>query len=273
MFKIHLFIPFLIVGLSGISSSGYAQSTISPNVSRFSIEAPQLNSLREIWVYLPVSYTTSQKKYPVMYLQDAQNLFDQRTSFSGEWRVDEILDSLSTEIIVVGIEHGGDKRIEELTPYPHPEYKGGKADIYLDFITSILMPEIRERYRILQGPEATFIGGSSLGGLFAYYSVLKHPEIFGKSIVFSPSFWYSEDIFDFTNQIDIENIKNTKIYLRAGDSESENMITHMFRIRQQLIDKGYSPCNIYARSIPEGKHNEKFWSSLLPEAVHWLTQE
>src|SRR5690606_7501853 len=111
------------------------------------------------------------------------------------------------------------------------------------------------------------------GGLFAYYSVLKHSEIFGKGIVFSPSFWYSEDIFDFTNQIDIEKIKDTKLYLRAGDSENESMIPQMFRIRQQLIDKGYSRCNIYARAIPEGKHNENFWASLFPEAVLWLMED
>ena len=251
----------------------YSQSTAGLNVSKFSMAAPQLDSQRQIWVYLPESYGSTTKAYPVLYLQDAQNLFDNSTSFSGEWRVDEILDSLKIEIIVVGIEHGGEERIEELTPFPHPEYKGGKAEIYLDFITSSLMPEISQRYRILQGPESTFIGGSSLGGLFAYYGVIKHPEIFGKGIIFSPSFWFSDDIFDFTNQIEIENIKDTKLYLRAGDSESETMVPRMFRIRQQLIDKGYSPCNIYTRAIPGGKHNEKFWASLVPEAVLWLMEE
>src|SRR5690606_573797 len=169
--------------------------------------------------------------------------------------------------------HGNDKRIDELTPYPHPEYKGGNAGKYLDFIISSLMPEINQRYRVVQGPEATFIGGSSLGGLFAYYSLLKHPEIFGKGIIFSPSFWYSEDIFDLTGNMDIDQIKDTKIYLRAGGSESETMVPLMFKARQLLIDKGLSPCNIYARAIPDGEHNEKFWASLLPEAINWLMNE
>lgn len=238
------------------------------------MEAPQLDTNRQIWIYLPVSYNIStEKTYPVLYLQDAQNLFDQSTSFAGEWRVDEILDSLKTEMIVVGIEHGGDKRLDELTPFPHPEYKGGKADLYLEFILTSLMPEIRQRFRIRTGPESTFIGGSSLGGLFAYYSVLKHPEIFGKGLIFSPSFWFSDEIFAITEKANINEIRDTKMYLRAGDSESETMVPLMFKIRKQLIDKGYSPCNIFARAITEGKHNEKFWSTLLPEAVLWLMQD
>lgn len=251
---------------------GYAQSTAGSNVFKFKIETSHPDTLRQIWVYLPVSYNSSNMEYPVLYLQDAQNLFDNNTSFAGEWRVDEILDSLRTDIIVVGIEHGGDKRIEELTPYPHPEYRGGEANVYLDFILSKLMPEIQERYRTLSGPEATFIGGSSLGGLVAYYSILKYPEIFGKGIIFSPSFWYSDEIFDFTEKTDINRIRDTKMYLRAGDDESDTMVPFMFKIRQQLIDKGYSPCNIYARAIPQGKHNEKFWSSQLPEAMLWLME-
>lgn len=266
-------ITALLLFLFGIISFGNAQTSASAHVTRFTMVAPQLDSIRQIWVYLPESYNPSEKAYPVLYLQDAQNLFDQSTSFSGEWRVDEILDSLKTEIIVVGIEHGGDKRIDELTPFPHPKYKGGNANLYLDFIISVLMPEIQQRYRILSGPGSTFIGGSSLGGLFAYYSTLKHPEIFGKAIIFSPSFWFSEDIFAFTDNIEIDKIKNNKMYLRAGENESETMVPLMFKIRQQLIDKGYDPCNILARAIPEGEHNEKFWSSQFAEAVIWIMKD
>lgn len=256
----------------GCINSIYSQSTAGSNVTKFNIPAPQLDSTRTIWVYVPESYYKTDNSYPVLYLQDAQNLFDNSTSFSGEWRVDEILDSLRTDLIVVGIEHGNVKRIDELTPFPHPEYKGGNAKYYLDFIISSLIPEINKRYRILPGSESTFIGGSSLGGLFAYYSLLKHPDLFGKAIVFSPSFWYSEEIFDFTSEVETDNIKDTKLYLRAGESESTTMVPLMFKIRQQLIDKGYSPCNVNARAIPEGKHNEKFWSALFPDAVLWLME-
>ena len=90
------------------------QNTASKQVSTFSIEAPQLHTTKKIWIYLPKNYETSQKKYPVIYMHDAQNLFDAKTSFVGEWNVDEKLDSLNAQVIVVGIEHGNEKRMEEL---------------------------------------------------------------------------------------------------------------------------------------------------------------
>ena len=95
------------------------------NVSTFVIEAPQLQSTKKIWLYLPENYNATTKKYPVLYLHDAQNLFDASTSYAGEWRIDETLDSLKAEIIVVGIAHGNEKRIDELTPFKHEEYGGG----------------------------------------------------------------------------------------------------------------------------------------------------
>lgn len=266
-------ISVILLVLLGFINPVFSQSSAGSNVFKFSMASPQLVSLRQIWVYLPGTYNETDKAYPVLYLQDAQNLFDNSTSFSGEWRVDEILDSLKTELIVVGIEHGNDKRIDELTPYPHQEYKGGKAENYLDFIITSLMPEIKHRYRTLQGPESTFIGGSSLGGLFAYYSIIKNPEIFGKALIFSPSFWYSDDIFHLTETIETQEISKIKMYFRAGEQESETMVPLMFKKRQQLIDKGLSPCNLNILGIPDGKHNEGFWSSQFPNAVLWLMKD
>ena len=97
-----------------------AQSTASKQVTAFTIEAPQLDTLKTIWVYLPKNYKNSKKAYPVIYMHDAQNLFDDKTSYAGEWKVDEYLDTLTqNESIIIGIEHGNEKRIDELTPYKH----------------------------------------------------------------------------------------------------------------------------------------------------------
>src|SRR5690606_10689249 len=103
-------ISVILLVLLGFINPVFSQSSAGSNVFKFSMASPQLDSLRQIWVYLPGTYNETDKAYPVLYLQDAQNLFDNSTSFSGEWRVDEILDSLKTELIVVGIEHGNDKR-------------------------------------------------------------------------------------------------------------------------------------------------------------------
>ena len=136
-------------------SNANAQSTASKQVSTFIIEAPQLKTSKKIWVYLPKSYATSTKKYSVIYMHDAQNLFDAKTSYTGEWNVDETLDSINAQVIVIGIEHGGDKRIDELTPYKNAKYGGGKADDYLDFIVKTLKPKVDATYRT----KTQFFGG------------------------------------------------------------------------------------------------------------------
>jgi len=224
-------------------------------------------------VYLPSNYVNSQQFYPVLYLQDAQNLFDKSTSFSGEWRIDETLDSLHLELIVIGIEHGNEKRIDELTPFPHPEHHGGNAENYLKFITETLKPEIDKKFRTKTDVSNTFIGGSSLGGLFSYFAILKDPEIFGKALVFSPSFWFSDKIMDFTDEIPKEKLDPIKIYFRAGKKESETMAPLMCDIKQQLLSKGLNPNQINFKTIPGGQHNEAFWASLFPHAALWLLEE
>lgn len=247
-----------------------AQTSASKNVSIFLIEAPQLDTIKQIWVYLPKSYQSSQIEYPVLYLQDAQNLFDVSTSYVGEWRVDETLDSLALDIIVIGIEHGNEKRVDELTPYPHPEYKGGQADAYLQFITETLKPSVDSIYRTKITNDKTYIGGSSLGGLFSFYASLKHPEIFGKALVFSPSFWYSEDIFNYVEIIESEDIENLKFFFRAGEKESESMVPLMVKMKELIAPKLNSEAQLNIASIPGGEHNEALWAELFPEAALWL---
>jgi predicted alpha/beta superfamily hydrolase len=159
-------------------------STASKQVTTFIIEAPQLQTTKKIWIYLPKKYDSTKNKYPVIYMHDAQNLFDAKTSYVGEWNVDEKLDSINAQVIIVGIEHGNEKRIDELTPYKNAKYGGGSADNYLRFIVETLKPEIDTKYRTKSNTKNTGIIGSSLGGLVSYYAVLKYPEIFGKAGVF-----------------------------------------------------------------------------------------
>jgi predicted alpha/beta superfamily hydrolase len=214
--KILFLLPILL--LFGIAEA--QESTTSKQVSSFTMEVPQLKTTRKIWLYLPRDYETSTKKYPVIYMHDAQNLFDAKTSFSGEWNVDEKLDSLHAQVIVVGIENGGEKRIDELTPYKNEKYGGGETDKYLEFIITALKPEIDKKYRTKTNAKNTTIMGSSLGGLTSYYAVLKHPEVFGKAGVFSPAFWINRnEINDLTTNS--PKIK-AKFYFLCGDSEGND---------------------------------------------------
>lgn len=248
-----------------------AQSTASANISVFELPAPQLDTLKTIRIYLPKSYATSTTCYPVVYMHDAQNLFDQETSYVGEWEVDEYLDSLATkEVIVVGIDHGNAKRIDELTPFKHEKYGGGNGDAYLKFITQTLKPYIDKKYRTHSEREHTSIIGSSLGGLISFYAALEYPDTFGKIGVFSPSFWYSEKIYEKAEKA-IFNM-DTKFYFLAGTEEDENLIPEIKKMLEILRNKGIDTQNIEAKYIEGGKHNEALWSKNFPKAFEWLQQ-
>ena len=257
------YFPFLFFFLL-TSLSGWSQG----KVTSFIIEAPQLQTSKKIWLYLPHNYETSEKKYPVIYMHDGQNLFDDKTAFAGEWRVDETLDSLKAEVIIVGIESSNEKRMDELTPFPNEKYGGGKADTYLDFIVTTLKHHIDTNYRTKTGKMNTAIAGSSLGGLVSYYAVLKYPNVFGKAAIFSPSFWFTNDIYTLT-----ENTKklNTKLYFLCGDSESETMVNDMNKMVDLVNDKRCSCMHLTKKVIVAGgKHNEKLWSNAFGKAYLWL---
>lgn len=266
MIRILLFTAFLVFVMVRTHAQG---STASARVSTFTIDAPQLGGPRKIWIYLPKSYTSEKKKrYPVLYLHDAQNLFDAKTSFAGEWEVDETLDSLNANIIVVGIENGGEKRLSELTPYPHEKYGGGGADAYVDFIVQTLKPHIDRVYRTKTTRKNTAIGGSSLGGLVSFYAALRHPDVFGKVLAFSPSFWFSGAIYDLAEKQ--EKIR-MKVYFLCGDSESEEMVPDVDRM-VRLLDTKRCYCENLTRKVvvKGGKHNEKLWREGFRDAILWL---
>lgn len=262
--KIALLFLLLLLPLFSISQ----ESTASKQVSTFSMEAPQLNSTKKIWIYLPKNYSGTKKRFPVIYMHDAQNLFDAKTSFAGEWNVDEKLDSLNAQVIIVGIEHGGEKRTEELTPYKNEKYGGGNADNYLEFIVKTLKPQIDLNYRTKTTVKNTAIMGSSLGGLLSYYAILKHPAVFGKAGIFSPAFWINKEIYDLTQKT--EKMK-TKIYLLCGDKESEDMVSDL-NTMEKLISEKRCECMYLTKKhiVKGGQHNEKLWRDNFVKAYLWL---
>jgi predicted alpha/beta superfamily hydrolase len=247
---------------------GLTQIQAQNRYSTFEIKAPQLEMTKKIWVYLPLNYNKTNKKYPVIYMHDAQNLFDAKSSYAGEWKIDETLDSLKANVIVIGIEHGNEKRMDELTPYKNEKYGGGKADLYLDFIVSNLKPYIDSTFRTKSNRKNTAIMGSSLGGLVSFYAGLKYPKVFGKVGCFSPSFWFSDEIYKLT-----ENTKkmDTKIYFMCGDSESEDMVSDMEKMENLIREKRCDCLNLTKMIVvKDGKHNEKLWAKEFAKAYLWL---
>jgi predicted alpha/beta superfamily hydrolase len=236
---------------------------------------PQLKRGRRIWIYLPDDYATSKKQYPVLYLHDGQNVFDDATSFSGEWGVDECIDSMKKKCIVVAIDNGGSKRLNEYCPYDfklsgiaanYPSNKG-EGDKYVDFLVKTLKPFIDRNYRTLKDKPHTFIAGSSMGGLISMYAVLKYPTVFGAVGVFSPAFWVSgTKIFD---DIKTKGKKvNSKIYFYGGKQEGETMIPDMLKAFEGMNKVSKSKMETVIRD--EGKHNEATWRKEFPLFYKWI---
>jgi enterochelin esterase-like enzyme len=148
---------------------------------------PQLKRQRRVWIYLPESYAASKKTFPVLYMHDGQNVFEDTTSYSGEWGVDEALDTLGKkygEVIVVAVDNGGDKRMNEYSPYNMERFGKGEGDAYVDFLVKTLKPYIQKHYRASKKTADNYVAGSSMGGLISLYAILKYPKEFGGAGVF-----------------------------------------------------------------------------------------
>src|SRR5580700_4698041 len=157
---------------------------------------------RYLRIWLPPGYDdagNAGRHYPVLYLNDGQNLFESSTAFAGvEWQVDETADRLIREgavppMIFVGIDNTGKERIREYMPYRsmHPRMLRVRGRYYPDFLFKEVMPSVESAYRVATGPENTGLGGSSLGGLIALYTVVAHPGAIGRLLLESPSLWAS----------------------------------------------------------------------------------
>lgn len=233
---------------------------------------PQLNRYRRIWVYLPLYYENSAQYYPVLYMHDGQNLFDDLTSYAGEWGIDETLNELESEgykvPIVVGIDNGGEYRMDEYSAWVNSSYGGGEGDAYIRFIIETLKPHIDTIFRTRPQAEFTGIMGSSLGGFISQYALIQYPEAFSKGGLFSPSYWYSDSVWAFTE----ENVNNPsqRIYQIVGSEEGVTMTNDMNEMHRLLMDQGVLSDNLYSEVVQGHGHNEAFWRSEFEDAYLWL---
>ncbi len=233
---------------------------------------PQLERNRRVWIYLPPDYETSDLHYPVLYMHDGQNLFDNQTSFAGEWEIDESLNELADQginvPIVGGIDNGGSQRINEYSPWVNNTYGGGDGEAYIEFLTNTLKPFVDENYRTLTDRDNTGIMGSSMGGFISHYASLEYPEIFSKTGIFSPAYWISDSVWDFTTQSGKQY--PGRFYLLIGSDESSTAVSQMWMMSDTLLSMGYINDEVTAKEIPGGQHNELFWRNQFKEAYQWL---
>ncbi len=231
---------------------------------------PQLNRRRRVWLYLPPGYNSSKKMYPVIYMHDGQNLFDNATSYAGEWGIDEYLDSIFSsgkkEAIIVGIDNGLAQRMTEYNPYTFQQFGKGEGSEYVDFLVKNLKPHIDKNYRTLKNKQNTFIAGSSMGGLISLYAVLKYPRVFGGAGILSPAFWTAPGIDSFISTHGPR--LSSRLYFYAGGKEGNSIVPYMKRIVNEI--RQYSTSKIKEVIDPEAQHNEAAWKKYFPEFYEWL---
>ena len=252
---------------------GARASTAQPNVQVLApLAMPRLGRERALRLYLPPDYASSARRYPVLYMHDGQNLFDAATGFAGEWEVDETLNQLARdggpELIVVGVDNGGEHRMQELAPYDNAEHGKAEGDAYLKFIVEVVKPYIDRHYRTRADRAHTAIMGSSLGGLISHYALLRYPQVFGKAGVFSPSYWYAPPLYAFTASNPPP--RDSRWYFYAGGAEDEHMVQNLERMLGVLRGAGMPAGAMTTHVVPGAAHNEAAWRAEFPRAVVWL---
>ena len=236
------------------------------------IYSPERDNTRDIFVYVPPSYETSDKRYPVLYMQDGQNLFDPSMAFGAEWQVDEHMERLSglgLEALVVGVPNIGDARLDEYSPFVDEKHGGGAGDRYLDFITNTLKPIIDDQFRTKPDCNCTGIAGSSMGALLSIYAFFKRPDVFGFAGVMSPAFWFAHrQIFSMVEQAPFAN---GRIYLDVGTGEGEQTVADVRQMHELLLKKGYRPGEtmMYVED-DDADHSESAWSRRVRTALYYL---
>jgi predicted alpha/beta superfamily hydrolase len=257
------------------------QHSASSNVHILSPEfaMPQLRRTRRVWIYLPPSYTEGASHYPVLYLQDGQNVFDQYTSFAGEWGVDETLDALAAHghdlggCLVVAVDNSSQHRLDEYSPWRNRHTRrGGEGAEYTDFLVNTLKPYIDYHYRTRPEREATGILGSSMGGLLATYAALRYPAVFGRVGVFSPAYWFAgQALLAYVAQQ--KPRPDTRWYFVCGAQEGPSMVPLMTAVCDALHDAGVSTSNLSFKALADGQHAEWFWQREFGPAYSWLFAE
>jgi len=249
-------------------------STALPGVSLLGepIAMPGLERKRQLRLYLPPGYAASNKRYPVLYMHDGQNLFDNATAYAGEWKVDETLDALAKEgkleLIVVGIDNGAEKRMTELNAWDNPQFGAGENRAYTDFIVKTVKPMIDRQYRTLPDRANTAVMGSSMGGLASHYALAQYPEVFSKAGVFSPAYWTAQPSFAFVVSKPVP--KDARVFLLMGGKEGPQMNADVKRMAEVIGKTGHPAKNTVLKIVPEAEHNEAFWAGELREALLWM---
>lgn len=251
-------------------------------IKKFKVNITPFHLMRTIHLYLPDDYDKSNEKYPVLYMYDGHNLFDDKDATYGKsWGLKDFLNHYDKKFIVVGMEcnHEGQKRLDEYCPYTvSHSYFGdihGQGDDYMQWVVDELKPYIDSHYRTIPFRECTMIGGSSMGGLMALYTVVKYNQYFSKAACLSSAIGFCYE--QIKKEIKGSQLNpDTKVYLDWGSEESKNKKALAYasvrnlELSHLLNQKGVSS---FPYLIIDGRHCEETWEKQIPIFMHYLWKE
>ena len=259
----------------------------------FPFESQIFHNTRLIRVLVPANYLSphnAHRSYPVLYMQDGQDLFDEATSAHGEWQMDDTVEHLVgafkiPPMFVVGIDHAGEKSAAEYLPYPDPQNtddqsaaseKEVQGERYARFLLTELMPFIEKHYRLSHGTLNTGLGGSSYGADIALYTAMANAGIFGHLLLESPVLWVGDD--QLIKDAQKAKLLPQRMYIGVGTSESlkgnptqaAETVQKVEELEKVLRKKGMTTSRLRVVIEQGGEHNESAWSRRLPDALLFL---
>jgi predicted alpha/beta superfamily hydrolase len=240
---------------------------------------------RPVQVYLPPGYRDGRDRFPVLYLQDGQNLFDPATAFAGSWQAERAFDRLARlgrPVVVVGIPNSGLRRIHEYAPFVDRRYGGGGGEAYLAWLVGTVQPLIEKQFRIARGRETTAIAGASMGGLISLYAFARFPERFGLVGGMSPSLFFGDEAL--RRWIEPRPLAGGRVYLDIGTLEGRRnrrrktapkspsgAMRRLRRLRRSFEKAGYRRgVDLEWIEEPGGRHDEVAWARRLPGMLDFL---
>jgi predicted alpha/beta superfamily hydrolase len=264
------------------------KSTVSGDLHVHALKSAIFGNERKIRVLLPAGYgdaANKDRRYPVLYMLDGQNVFDACLSEVShhEWSIDETVQRLVADkkipsMIVVGVDHAGKDRAREYLPYkdfvgnPDMDEPAGKQ--FPDFMTKEVMPLVDGRYRTLQGPSNTGIGGSSYGGVASLYALLAKPNTFGYGLIESPVLWIG--MGQLVRDTSPLAAMPRKVFVGFGGKEAsdpvirEKLIGFVRLLESNFHTAGYDETNFRTVIEADAEHNEAAWEKRLPGALTFL---
>jgi predicted alpha/beta superfamily hydrolase len=249
------------------------------------LQSAVFRNARLLRVWVPPGYDNAENgehRFPVLYLNDGQNLFQAETSYTGvEWQMDETADRLIREgkispLIVVGIDHGGKDRMKEYVPYRSfsPAILRPQGRRYPEFLMDEVMPSVARNYRVAAGSENVALGGSSLGGLIALYTAMARPGMIGRLLIESPSLFMS------SRQLlrEARGFKQwpQRVYMAMGTRESgrpdrdQSFVNDVLRLAQNMKESGLGEERLRVNIAEGATHSEAEWAKRLPDAMEFL---